>query len=157
MTSDQAPHDLYIAFVICLISSCIPQMHVQTFLAIFSIVMIIAFYVVRSRTTKESARYKSIAHLIKTFWIWSALYVAGVTVAGIIITVFGDMSAMHAFVQNIVETGTPPSEDDMKAVIQSYIDTNLSLMVSSTIICIIPAQIYAVKRLVEGWKADTTA
>jgi len=135
----------YGAFALCIITSSVPQMTVQTFSMVFSIVMIIAFYIVRGRWGKESFEYKEASILIHTFWVWSGLYVGGIFIAGILISSFGDMTAINNWLESINQGGIP-DEDSMRQVTQEYMDANFSLMITMTILSVLPAQIYAVWR-----------
>lgn len=147
-TQDQLKYS-YWAFALCVITCSIPQMMVQTFAMFFSIAMIIAFYVLRSKKDKEFFEYKEFTKLIKAFWVWSAIYVGGIFIAGILISTFGDMSAINAWTEAVVQ-GAPADEESMKLATQQYMDTNFNLMIASTLLCILPAQIYAALRIKQG-------
>jgi uncharacterized membrane protein len=142
MTAHQKLKICYAAFALCVVTTCIPQMDIQTFSMIFSIAMIIGFYVVRKPFGKESFEYKESSILIKTFWAWSAIYVVGMMVAGILISQFGDMTAMNEWAASI-EQGAIPDEENVKRMTDAYMDTNFHLIVKMTLLCVAPAQIYA--------------
>jgi Na+/proline symporter len=150
MTSNDKLKYCYYAFILCAVSSLIPQMMVQTFSMVFSIMMIIAFYVVRHKWDKETFEHKEASSLIKTFWIWSAIYVVGMFVAGGLISSFGDMTAMNEWTQSVVQGSVIPDEESMKKVTQAYMDANFNLIISMTILCLLPAQIYAALRIKQG-------
>ncbi len=150
MTNQDQLKYCYYAFALCAITSSIPQMTVQSFAMVFSIVMIIAFYVMRRKWGKETFEYKETSLIIKLFWVWSAIYVVGMFVAGGLISAFGDMTAMNEWTASVVQGTTIPDEEGMKQVTQAYMEANLNLIVSMTILCILPAQIYAALRIKQG-------
>ena len=149
MTSQDQLKYSYWAFALCVITCSVPQMMVQTFAMFFSIVMLIAFYVLRSRKTKETFEHNEFSALIKSFWVWSGIYVGGVFIAGILISTFGDMSAIHEWTEAVVQ-GAVPDEDSLKLATQKYMESNFNLMIGSTLLSILPAQIYAIIRIKQG-------
>lgn len=140
----------YIAFAICAIVCSIPQMTIQTFALFFSLAIIIAFYVLRGKWEKESFEYKEASTLIKSFWIWSLLYIVGILVAGGIISMFGDMTLIHQWTQSVVEGGAVPDEEEMKRMTAEYMSTNFTLIIGATIGCVLPSLIYAFWRTKDG-------
>lgn len=150
MTSQDQLKYCYGAFALCVITSTIPQMTIQTFAMIFSIVALIAFYILRSKKEKETFEYKETSTLIKNFWIWSAIYVGGMLAAGLQISFFGDMTAMNEWTEAVVQGVIIPDEEGMKQVTQQFMETNFWLIISLTIISILPAQIYAAFRIKQG-------
>jgi uncharacterized membrane protein len=149
MTSHQKIIGYYVAFAICAVTACIPHMTVQTFSVIFAFVSIIAFYFVRKNWAKNTPHYNEASFVIKSFWIWSAFYVLGMVVAGILIIVYGDMTAMNQWMESIMQ-GAVPDEAELKRVTEEYLDKNMDLIVKATILSIAPAQIYAIWRIKTG-------
>lgn len=150
MTSQDQLKYCYYAFAICAITTSIPQMMVQSFSMIFSIIIIIAFYVLRRKWDKETFEYKEASRIIKLFWVWSAIYVAGMFVAGLLISSFGDMTKINEWTESVVQGTAIPDEESLKQVTQDYMDANFKLIISMTILCILPAQIYAALRIKQG-------
>ena len=142
MTAHQKLKICYAAFALCVITTCVPQMDVQTFSMVFSILMIIGFYIVRKKWDKDLFEYKEASTLIKTFWVWSAIYVVGMLVAGLLISQFGDMTAMNEWATSI-EQGAMPDEESVKRMTEAYMDANFPLIVKMTLLSVLPAQIYA--------------
>lgn len=136
-------------FALCVLTSSIPQMDVQTFSMVFSIGAIIFFYVLRKKWATESFHYQETSYVIKTFWIWSTLYVAGMIVAGLLISTYGDMTALNQWAESMAQGGIP-DEEELKRVTQDYMDTNFALMVKMTVLSILPAQIYAIWNIRKG-------
>jgi|GEM_PF-2942062 len=143
---DKKIYSLYLAFAICVITSCIPNMGIQSFGAIFSIVTIIAFYTLRKKWGADNIVKDEASFMIKTFWIWSAIYVVGMMIAGIMISSLGDMSSIHQWTEQIMEGGAPPDEAAVKLMMQQYMDANYGLIVKMSILCVAPSVIYA------GWR-----
>lgn len=149
MTSHQKIIGYYTAFTICVITACIPHMTIQTFSMIFALVAIIAFYIVRKNWAKNTSHYIEASFVIKSFWIWSAIYVVGMLVAGILISIYGDMTAMNEWAEKMMQ-GAVPDEAELKRVTESYLDTNMALIIKMTLLSIAPAQIYAIWRIKTG-------
>ena len=142
----------YLSLAFCVISSIIPTMLSQAIASIASIIAIIAYYIIRRRWSDKSQDYAEASYVIKTFWIWSALVVCGMMIAGLVISTMGDMSAIHNWTQAVVEGGVMPSEDSLKQAVDDYTQANLSLMTTMTVIGLLPATIYAGTRIYKGLK-----
>ena len=140
----------YIAFAVCVVACSIPQMTIQTFAMIFSFVIIIAFYILRGKWDKGSFEYKEGSALIKAFWIWSALYVVGILVAGGIISSLGDMTALNEWTESVMQGGVAPDEAELKRVTAEYMSKNFTLITSATIACLIPSLAYAFIAIKKG-------
>lgn len=149
MTSHQKIIGYYVAFAICVVTACIPHMAVQTFSMIFALVAIIAFYVMRKNWAKNTSHYIEASFVIKSFWVWSAIYVVGMLVAGILISTYGDMTVMNEWAEKMMQ-GAVPDEAELKRVTEEYLDTNMALIVKMTLLSIAPAQIYAIWRIKTG-------
>jgi len=108
------------------------------------------FYILRRKWDKETFEYKEASRIIKLFWVWSVIYVAGMFIAGLLISSFGDMTKMNEWTESVVQGTTIPDEESLKQVTQDYMDTNFKLIISMTILCILPAQIYAALRIKQG-------
>jgi hypothetical protein len=150
MTSRHKIIGYYAAFAICIVTACIPQMTIQTFSMIFSLATIIAFYVLRRNWAKDTPFYTEASFVIKSFWIWSAIYVVGVFVAGILISTYGDMTALNEWAEKMMQGTAIPDEEELKRVTQTYLDTNRPLIIKMTLLSIAPAQIYAIWRIKAG-------
>lgn len=160
MTSQDQLKYCYYAFILCAITTSIPQMAIQSFAMVFSVALIIAFYVLRHKWKKESLEHKEASVMIKTFWIWSAIYVVGIFAAGILISTFGDMTQMNEWTEAVVQGTIIPDEEGIKQVTEAYMNDNFKLIISMTFLCILPAQIYAALRIKQGLnrlKNPTTA
>lgn len=72
--------------------------------------------------------------------------------AGIIISVYGDMTAMNEWTQSIVD-GENPTEEDIKSMVENYMETNGKLITIATFACVLPAALYGGNRLLQGWKS----
>ena len=150
MTSHNHLKYSYWGLAFCAVIGMIPHMASQIFALVFSIMLIIAFYVIRHKKAKDSFEYKEASHLIKTFWIWSAIYVGGMLVAGGIISSFADMTTMNEWTESVVQGTIIPDEEGMKQVTQQFMDDNFWLIVSCTVLSILPAQIYVGIRIKQG-------
>ena len=146
MTSLQNIKYCYGAFAVCVIACAVPEPTVQTFAMVFSPLLLIALYIARSRITKGTFEHTEMSTLIKTFWIWSAIYVVGIIVAGGIISGFGDMTVIHEWTESVVNGGAVPDEAEMKRVLEQYMMANSELMTSATLICVLPSLLYALMR-----------
>ena len=149
MTSHQKIIGYYVAFAICVVTACIPLMTVQTFSMIFALVAIVAFYILRKNWAKDTQFYNEASFVIKSFWVWSAIYVVGMLVAGILISTYGDMTVMNEWAESMMQ-GATPDEAELKRVTQQYMDTNMGLIIKMTLLSIAPAQIYAIWRIKTG-------
>lgn len=150
MTSQEQLKYSYFALALCIITSSIPQMTVQSFSMIFSIMIIIVFHVLRRKWAKESFEHKEIKLVIKTFWVWSVIYLVGMMVAGALISSFSDMTAMNHWTESVVQGTASTDEESMERVTQQFMDANFWLIISMTVLCILPAQIYAAIRIKRG-------
>lgn len=147
-TTDKLKYS-YFAFIFCIITSSVPQMTVQNLSLLFSLFLIITLYVIRKKWDKESSEHKEMGELIKSYWIWSVLFIVGIMCAGVLVSSFGDMTAINAWTESVVN-GAVVDEEEMKRVTAEYMDTNFSLIITSTILSILPAQIYAILRIKSG-------
>lgn len=155
MTSQDKLKYCYITLALCIITSTIPQTTAQFLSMIISIVALPAFYVLRNKWHKQTFEYKEGNALIRTFWIWSVLYLVGLMVAGGLISSFSDMTAMNAWTESIVQGTAIPDEQAMEQVTHQFIEKNFWLITSMTILGILPAQIYAALRIKRGWERVT--
>lgn len=139
----------YFAFIFCIITSSVPQMTVQNLSLLLSLFLIITLYVIRRKWNKESAEHKEMSELIKTYWIWSVLFVVGIMAAGVLVSSFGDMTAINAWTESVVN-GAVVDEEEVERITAEYMDTNFNLIITSTILSILPAQIFAILRVKSG-------
>ena len=152
MTSHVQLKYSYIALAVCVITSSIPLMAMQSFAMGMSIVLIVSFYIMRRKWATESFEHKEASAIIKTFWLWSLIYVVGVMVAGAVISSLGDMTAMNEWTESIVQGTAVPDEAGMKQATEEFMEKNFPFIISMTILSILPAQIYAAIRIKQGLK-----
>jgi len=140
---------VYAAFGICLITSCIPNMSIQNYSALFTIILQIAAYFLRRREEPDSFAHNHIDFIIRTIWIWSLFFVIGMAGAGMMISQSGDMSALDQLMSSVTD-GSIPTEADMNQTAQVYFETNYALILRTTLLWLGPAQLYAVWRIARG-------
>ncbi len=142
--------NLYIGFAVCILLTSMPNATLQNIAALFSIVFIITAYVLRKKLTLDSFEHSHANYIIRTFWIWSAALFVGIMVAGIIISKYGDMSAIEQLI-SAAANGNVPDENASNQAAQDYFQTNLQLILKTTFLCLCPAQIYGAWSLYKGF------
>jgi uncharacterized membrane protein len=150
ITTLQRIKGLYFSLGACVIMTSIPDMTVQNIGGVFSIVFLIATQMQRKKFDATSYEYNHATYIIRTFWIWSAALVLGMMIAGWIVSQKGDMSAIDALT-NAAMDGQIPDEAAADQAAADYFQTNFSLIVSTTILCLSPAQLYAAWRIMRGY------
>lgn len=148
-TKDQLKYS-YWAFILTIItSSLIKLTNVQIFSMFLSIAMIIAFYILRSKKDKTTFEYEEFSNLIKTFWIWSAIYSAGFLIGGMVLSSVVDMTPLNDLTQLVME-GNPVDPEHIKQVTTEFTQANLKTIIMVTFAGLVPAQIYAILRIKQG-------
>lgn len=144
--------NLYIGLFACIILTSMPNTMLQNFAALFSIVFIIAAYILRKKLIADSFEHNHASFIIRTFWIWSSLLVIGMVIAGLIISKYGDMTAIDNLT-NAAMNGEIPDEAAANRTAAEYFATNFQLILKTTILCLLPAQIYAGIKTFKGYSA----
>lgn len=142
--------NLYSSFALCLILSCVPNMTAQNFALLFSFIFVIWAHIERRSAAADTPLKSHATYLIRTFWIWSSILFAGLVTAGIYISLNGDMSVIDTMMQN-AENGIIPTEEETSALIHTYLESNFDMIVTTAIVCIAPAHIYAAYKLYKGF------
>ena len=149
VTPQQKIIALYAAFGLCVITTSIPNMSVQNYAMLLTLVVLIAGYLLRKKSSEDSLESHHATFVIRTIWIWSAVLVFGMMGAGWMVYEHGDASAITTMANSIME-GATPTEDDMNQAAETYFDTNYDLIFKSMLQWLAPAQLYAVWRIARG-------
>ncbi|HNQ92629.1 MAG TPA: hypothetical protein PKI93_06830 [Alphaproteobacteria bacterium] len=149
MTDKNKNYILYISLLIGVVSGCMPHMTMQTVSAVVVFVALILAYFIRSREEEDHLVWHHATFVIRTIWIWSLFIVIGMVGAGFTVQMTADMSAIDALTARIME-GMVPSEYDIEASTQAYLNTNYNLILTTTIAWLAPAQVYALWRVYKG-------
>ena len=142
--------NLYIGFAACIILSSMPNTTLQNIAAIFSMIFIIATYIQRKKFAPDSLEYNHANYIIRLFWLWSFIFVTGMIIAGLIISKYGDMSAIDQMT-NAAINGIIPTEETINQMASQYFETNFQLILETTLFCLAPAQIYGALQLYKGF------
>ena len=132
---------VYGFFLTAVIFNFLPSLLIQQIGLFLAIAVIIAAYVLRSRSENGSFQYSHMAYLIKSFWISSLLLVLG--------TIASFFLADHTIINETVETistGVAFSEDEMKVILMRYAQENF--LIFSAVLA--PSVLYLSYRIVKG-------
>jgi uncharacterized membrane protein len=113
------------------------------------LVLLILAYIVRMNAKLDSLKYHHFTFIIRTIWIYSLFAGIGILCASWIIYRNGDASAIDALIGQI-ESGIPPSQQDIEVAGQSYMDTNMDLILRSMMLWMFPALLYMIWRVTRG-------
>ncbi len=141
---------LYIALAFSILAGCIPHMMAQNIGAFGSLLVLISAYIMESKHHKESLEAHHCIYIIRTIWIWSAFLIISLIGAGIDVSDKADMSAIDDLTANILN-GMIPTEMQMQAAVNKCLDTNLELILRTTVIWVAPAQLYGTWRCIRGF------
>ena len=136
---------LYVAFGICVMMSCVPNMQVQDFALIFSSIFVTVIYRLRKKWAPDSLEYHHAVFIIRTFWMWSMLFLIGLIGAGIMIYQLGDIHMLTDWATTATDriaAGETNLDASLNTVIDDYFAKNFDLIVRMLIIWLIPAQLY---------------
>lgn len=132
---------IYGAFFASIIFNFVPSTIVQAFGGILLLIIVIATYIYRGRSNKESLMHSHMVYLIKSFWI-SSLFLA-VGLAGAV--ALADHSIINEAV-NTVASGALMSEAQIESIIMDYMHTNLMVFA----LTLGPSIIYLAYRVIKG-------
>ena len=140
---------LYVVFSFAVLMGCLPNMSAQNAGAIAAFILLISAYIFESKHASDSLETHHAIFIIRTIWIWSIFLLIGMCGAGYVVSQQGDMSAIDLLMNNVTN-GIVPTEDDINVTLDSYFNTNSSLILKTALIWLAPAQIYAVWRIALG-------
>lgn len=136
---------LYVAFGMCVVMSSVPVSPFQSFSFIFSSLFMMAMYRFRKKWPTDSLEYHHVVFIIRTFWIWSLLFLTGLVGAGILIYQWGDMNSLKDWavgVGNQVMAGDSRLEASLQLAINDYFNKNFGLIIGMLVVWLLPAQLY---------------
>lgn len=149
MTTKHKIIALYASFGACVLISSILNMTAQNIALIGTILILIAAYILRSKSAEDSLEAHHATFVIRSIWIWSFVFLIGMMAAGWSLSQNGDNSAFDALLSS-AENGNTPTEADMQQAMNQYFDTNFALLLKTTLLYTAPAQIYAAWRVARG-------
>ena len=113
------------------------------------LVLLILVYILRMRAKLDSLEYHHFSFIIRTIWIYSLFAGIGVLFASWAVYQNGDASAIDALITQL-ETGIPPTQQDIEASGRAYMETNMSLILKSLMLWMSPALLYLMWRVIRG-------
>lgn len=141
---------LYIFLIASTILGCMPNVTCALFSLVLFFTVLIAAYWYRFRDKEDGLLFNHMTYLIGTVWIGSTFLAIGVCVAGYLVYAKGDHSVIHNALDQILN-GVMMDESALYGVIMNYISINRDLMVSASLPTIVPALLYLVYRIANGF------
>jgi len=132
---------VYIVFTAAVIMNCIPSTVISTLGFILLFVILIAIYVYRARSDKDSLRYSHMAFLIKSFWVSSLLLLIGMIAAYFL----GDHSSVINAYESIFK-GSYLTEEQINNILSTYLHDNLTVF----LLTLGPSLLYLAYRIYRG-------
>lgn len=129
--------------------TCVPSYMAQNVGMAVILLSLIAAYIFRAGTADDSFIRHHMTFIIRTIWVYSGLAVIGMIGASYQIMQQGDSSAINNLM-DMATNGSIPTEDDMRAATQTYLDSNSGIIFKSIILWSLPALIYLGWRLARG-------
>ncbi len=142
---------LYFLLILSSVLSFVPHSIPQVLSVATLILSLCAAYYYRSRDTQDGLMYNHMTYLIGTIWYGTTFIVIGMILTVLWVYLKGDHTAIYNLTADI-QSGMMMSEDDMYAVMQTYMDDNRRLLVLSSIVTIGPGLAYFIYRVVRGYK-----
>lgn len=149
MTTKHKIIALYASFGACVLTSSILNMTAQNIALIGTMLILIAAYILRSKSAEDSLEAHHATFVIRSIWIWSFAFLLGMMGAGWSVYQNGDNSVFDAIMSS-VQGGNVPTDADMEQAMQQYFESNFNLILKTTLLYTAPAQLYAAWRLARG-------
>lgn len=149
MTDKQKNFTLYLTLLVGVVLGCMPQMDMQTYSALIVFVSLTLAYFIRGRETGDTLVFHHATFVIRTIWIWSLFMILAMIGAGVTIQTSADMSVIDDLLARI-SSGMLPDESALDSTIQSFLEMNYNLILTTTIAWLAPAQVYALWRVYKG-------
>jgi len=145
LSDNKTLSSLYGTYIVAIILNFMPSVMVQTIGGILFIATFIYTYIVRYRSKKETIENDHARYLIKTVWIFSLFTVIGIIIAyGL-----GDHSIIYQFMNDIMQNGLIPAEDQIMQILIDYTQVNLVLFA----LIFLPITLYLFYRFAKGMRA----
>lgn len=150
--------NLYAAFAVSLILTLVPHMIVGLIALIFALGVLIAAYVMRFQSEKESLIYNHTTYIIRTIWIGSSLSVVTVGLASAFMLGQIDYAPFSSCGETMAAQGMEWAANATYAQVwefsspcfNSFITANLKLLIISGAIAILPILLYFIIRFGRG-------
>lgn len=140
---------LYAVLAFGVLMSCLPYMTAQNVGAVAVLLALIFSYVLESKSDKDSLETHHAIFIIRTIWIWTTFLLIGLCGAGYVVSQQGNMAAIDQLM-GMINSGGIPTEADIQAASEAYLNDNTDLILKTALVWLAPAQIYAVWRLARG-------
>jgi hypothetical protein len=135
--------------------ACIPTMSAQNIGVTGILVIVLLAYLKRSFTEEDSLEHHHLSYIIRTIWIYTLFASIGMLGAGWRVWSEGNNAAIDTLT-SMIEQGSPPTEADIDATVNTYLVDNHNLIMQSMIMWMLPSLLYFAWRIVRGlergWK-----
>lgn len=150
--------NLYAAFAVSLALTCVPHMMIGLVSLIFAIGVLVAAYVIRARSDKESLAANHATYIIRTIWIGSSLAVVTLGIGSAIMLGQIDYAPFGPCAENMAAQGMDwaanASHADVWALASPcfnvFIRDNFNILVVAGIVTIVPILLYFGLRITRG-------
>lgn len=145
---------LYVVFIITVLAGFVPNGYVQGLAVILLLVLMIAVPLYGLAAPQGSILKSHMRYLNQTIWAGSFFLAIGAGIMAYWVYQSGDHSAFLSL-QEQIHTGSMVSEAGIYATIDSFISTNMGLIVKSFLICVGPPMLYIIVRTMRGLNCAT--
>lgn len=128
---------IYGALAAAIILSCVPMVMTQSLALILFLAAIITAYVLRVRTETGSLTDNHMTYLIRTFWIFSLLFLIGMAVAAWYLTTELDLYRLQGILEVLISD-------------QPTMTADIWLLTYTTLLTLGPGFVYFIYRLARG-------
>lgn len=141
---------LYVLLIVASIMGCMPFVSAVFLSLALTMIVLIAGYIYKARSDKDSLLWNHMTYLVGTIWIGSTFLFIGVAIAGIWVFLQGDHSIIHNAAMEMAG-GRVPTDVDMINLSMNYIEANKMLLITASLAFVGPALLYFVYRIANGF------
>jgi uncharacterized membrane protein len=146
---------VYAALSASIVMTFIPSIAFAIFSLLLFCGVLIAAYILKSKSEDESLLYNHMSYVIKTIWVGSLFATVAVVVGSFYMYNSMDHSPMMPCIDSIISSGAAPMSNEylyqlFQPCIDNFMDKNLGLIITIGILCAGPVIVYFVYRLAQG-------
>lgn len=141
---------LYAFFIFSTFLSFVPIGFAQVMSLALIVTTLIVAYFYKYIGKKDDILSNHMTYMIGTIWVSSSFLVMGMLCAAAIVYLKGDHTIVHNAVDQIT-SGTLMEEEEIKSLMMDYMNTNITILILASIPTIVPAILYFVYRIANGY------
>lgn len=103
----------------------------------------------RFRKSHDTLIYNHMIYISRTIWMWSFILTITASIAGYLVYQGADNSIIQDAL-NSMTNGNAYTHAELFDILMNYIRANMGLMLSATLLCVLPPTGYIVYRLTRG-------